>query len=463
MGNPFKRAFRLDRGSARDARSSVDDELAFHLEECVEELMAAGWSRKEAEVEVRRTFGDLEATRAYCAEVQTRREREERRAMSMDDSWQDLKYALRTLRKTPGYSALVVATLAFGIAATTTIFSTMIPYLLRPLPYGDPDALVQVNQVNPVTGWDMDRFSYPQVDDWAARSRAFASLGAYGYGGANLTGPEGPEQVLYGRVSTNLFQGVLQAEPFLGRGFLPEEGRPGAEPVALLGESLWRRRYNGDPSILGRAITVDGVQRTVVGIMPQRFNFPFGSARFWLPLEEDVSAPRERVSLQIVGRLNDGWTADQARTELSGIQAELAALHPDTDGHMDGVTVKPLREALNFAWDVLSISFTILLGAVVFVLLIACVNVASLTLARGSGRRREVAVRAAMGAPRGRLVRQFLTESLVLSVIGGVVGLGLAVLLIPTVYGEVGGDGPEGAGQRALVADHGHQEQTVLV
>jgi len=425
MGNPFKRAFRLDRSSAGDARSSVDDELAFHLEECIEELLAEGWSRQEAEVEARRKFGDMEATRAFCAEVQTKRGREERRAMSMDDSWQDLKYALRTLGKTPGYTALVVVTLAFGIASTTTIFSTMTPYLLRPLPYGDPEALVQVNQVNPVTGWDMDRFSYPQVDDWAGRSRAFETMGAYSYGAANLTGPEGPEQIQYARVTANLFGEVLQAEPFLGRGFLPEEGRPGAEPTVLLGESLWRRRYNGDPAILGRALAVDGVQRTVVGIMPQRFNFPFGSARFWMPVEEDAAAPRSRMNYQIVGRLNDGWTAQRARTELSGIQGELAALYPEADGRMDGVTVKPLREALNFVWDIMSMSFTILLGAVAFVLLIACVNVASLTLARGSGRRREVAVRAAMGAPRGRLVRQFLTESLVLSVAGG----GLGILL----------------------------------
>ncbi|HKJ02249.1 MAG TPA: ABC transporter permease, partial [Longimicrobiales bacterium] len=436
MSSPFKRAFRLDRTSAHDARSSVDDELAFHLEEAVEELVERGWTRKEAEAEARRKFGDLEATRAYCAEVQTKRGREERRAMSMDNSWQDLKYALRTLRKTPGYSALVVATLAFGIAATTTIFSAMTPYLLRPLPYGSPEALVQVNQVNPITGWDMDRFSYPQVLDWSERSRAFESMGAYAYGAANLTGPQGPEQAQYSLVTANLFGEVLRTEPFLGRGFLPEEGRPGAEPVALLGESLWRRRYNADPTILGRAITVDGVQRTVVGVMPQRFNFPFGSARLWMPLVEDAAAPRERMNAQIVARLNEGWTVEGARTELEGIQAELGALHPEADGRMDGVTVKPLREALNFVWDIMSVSFAILLGAVVFVLLIACVNVASLTLARGSGRRREVAVRAALGAPRGRLIRQLLTESLVLSMAGGALGLLLswwAVTLIGPV------------------------------
>ncbi|HSG07439.1 MAG TPA: ABC transporter permease [Longimicrobiales bacterium] len=439
MANPFRRAFRLDRRSAGDARSSVDEELAFHLAECVEELVAAGWSQREAEVEARRKFGDMEATRAYCTEVQTKRGREERRAMATHDSWQDLKYALRTLRRTPGYSALVVVTLAFGIAATTTIFSAMNPYLLRPLPYGDPDALVQVNQVNRVTGWDKDRFSYPQVADWAARSRAFEALGAYSYGSANLTGPQGPEQAQYSRVTANLFGEVLRAEPFLGRGFLPEEGLPGAEPVVLLGESLWRRRYNGDAAILGQTITADGVQRTVVGIMPERFNFPFGSARFWLPLTQDASGSRASMNEQIVARLNEGWTAEEARTELTGIQAELRAIYPETDGRMEGVTVTPLREALNFVWEIMSVTFAILLGAVVFVLLIACVNVASLTLARGSGRRREVAVRAAIGAPRGRLVRQLLTESLVLSVVGGALGILLsywAVGLISPVLPE---------------------------
>ena len=185
--------------------------------------------------------------------------------MSFDEFRQDLKYAWRSLRKAPGYAGLVVLTLAFGIAANTTIFSVMNPYLFRPLPFGNADELVQVNQINPTTGWDMDRFSLKQVEDWTARTRAFSEVGAYVYGSANVTDQEGPEQIMYTRVTANMFD-VLDAPALMGRTFRPEEGQPGAEPVVILGHGLWERRYASDPSVLGRAITLDGVQHTVIGI-----------------------------------------------------------------------------------------------------------------------------------------------------------------------------------------------------
>lgn len=425
----FRRTFRLHRRSEEGAQASVDEELAFHLGEIEEELVAAGWDPAAARAEALRRFGDVDETRAYCARVQTRREREGRTAMWIEELRQDVRYALRTLRGAPGYATIVIFTLAFGIAANTTIFSVMNPYLLRPLPYGDPGDLVQVNQVNPITGWDMDRFSYPQYEDWKERSRAFRDLAAYSYGSANVTGPEGPERISYTHVTANLFA-VLRVEPFLGRSFLPEEGGPGSPPVVIMSEGLWRRRYAADPDLIGRPITMDGVQRTVVGIMPARFNFPFGSAKLWVPVREDGTASRARNPYQLVGRLADGWTSERARAELTGVQKELGALHPDSDGRMSGVTVKPLREALNFAWDVLSISFRVLLGAVGFVLMLACVNVAGLTLARGTGRTREIAVRVSLGAARRRVVRQLLTESLALATIGGVLGVTLAGLAV---------------------------------
>jgi predicted permease len=421
----FRRAFRLDRLSRADARAKVDDELELHIDLMVEELVSAGWAPEAARAEAIRQFGDMDHTRRYCADIQTRRGRGERRAMSFDELRQDLRYALRTLRTAPGYAGLVVLTLAFGIAANTAVFSVMNPFLFRPLPYGDPAELVQVNQVDPVTGWDMARLSYPQYEDWKARSRAFQDLAAYEYGSANVTGPEGPERVQYARLTANLLS-VLRASPMLGRGFSDVEGSPGGEPVVVMSESLWARRYNGDPGLVGRTVSLDGVQHTVIGIMPRLFNFPFGSAKMWIPLRGDASSPRANGNYQLVGRLSPGWTPERAREELTEIQRSLSAQYPDIDGRMAGVTVKPLREALNFAWEILNVTFLVLLGAMAFVLLIACVNVASLTLARGSGRLREVAVRSALGARRGRIVRQLFTESLVLAGLGGLVGVGLS-------------------------------------
>jgi predicted permease len=229
---------------------------------------------------------------------------------------------------------------------------------------------------------------------------------------------------------------VLDAPAALGRTFRAEEGRAG-EPVVVLAHAFWARRYGADPAVVGRTITLDGVQHTVIGVMPPDFVFPFGSARLWVPVRDEPSADRGRLPYQLVGRLAEGWDAERAHAELSAIQDELAALHPETDARMDGVTVKPLREALNFAWEVVSVLFVTLLGAVCFVLLIACVNVASLTLARCSGRLREISLRAALGAGRARIVRQLLTESLVLASVAGALGIAvsywLARLLNPLV------------------------------
>lgn len=348
--------------------------------------------------------------------------------VSLEEVRQDVKYALRSVRNAPGYAGLVVLTLAFGIAANTTMFSVMNPYLFRALPYEDAGSLVQINQVNPTTGWDMDRFSYPQVLDWSARSQAFVDVGAYSYGAVNVTDREGPEQIQYAEVSANLFD-VLGASPMSGRTFLAGEEGPAADPVVLLDHGLWERRYDADPGTIGRAITIDGVQHTVIGVMKPEFNFPFGGVKMWIPTRADASTDRSANPYLMVGRLRPNASIEQARAELTGIQSALAAEFPTTDAEMDGVTIKPLREALNFAWDQVNALFYTLLAAVGFVLLIACANVASLTLARGSGRVREVSVRLAMGARRGRIIRQLLTESLLLATAGGALGVGLTFLV----------------------------------
>ncbi|MDA0327422.1 MAG: tetratricopeptide repeat protein [Gemmatimonadetes bacterium] len=324
MAYDFKRAFRLDRTSRAGARDSVHEELNHHIDLCVDELVEAGWNESDARREALRQFGDLKSTEAYCAEMQTRKGRGERRMVSFEEVFQDLKYALRAVRKSPGYAGLVVITLAFGIAANTTIFSVMNPYLFRPLPFGAPDELVQVNQINPTTGWDMDRFSYPQYRDWEERTRAFESLGAYTYSAANVTDREGPEQIQYASLSANMFE-VLAAQPTLGRTFRPEEGLSGSEPVVVLSDGLWQRRYAADPDIIGRTITLDGTQRTVVGVMPADFNFPFGGVKLWIPIQADRTSSRTSMPYHLVGRLNTGWTVEQVKVELGQIQTELGA------------------------------------------------------------------------------------------------------------------------------------------
>ena len=243
--------------------------------------------------------------------------------MSFDEMWQDFRYALRSVRKAPGYAGLVIMTLTFGIAANTTIFSLMNPYLFRPLPFAEPEELVQVNQMNPTTGWDMDRFSYPQYQDWKERSRAFQDLAAYSYGSANVTDQEGPEQIQFTRQTPNMFD-VLGTQAAMGRTFRPEEGLVGSEAVVVMAAGLWQRRYAADPNILGRAITLDGRQHTVIGIMPADFNFPFGGVKLWVPIQESVtSVDRGSLPYQLIGRMNEGWTVERTRVELVGIQSEL--------------------------------------------------------------------------------------------------------------------------------------------
>ena len=346
----FKRAFRLDRASRSDVRAAVDEELRHHLELEVEELVGAGWTEASAWAEAQRRFGDLEETRSYCERMQTERGRRDRRRemMSMDELRQDLKVAFRAIRRAPGYAGLVVLTLAFGIAANTTIFSVMNPYLFRPLPFSEAEKLVQINQVDPVLGFDMARFSFPQYVDWRERTRAFEDLAAYNYGSTNVTGVEAAEQMTFGRLTENMFD-VLDVQPAFGRTFLPGDGAPGAEPVVVLDHGLWERRYQADPTLIGRPITLDGVQHTVVGIMPPEFNFPYGEVKIWVPLQASATDDRDREAYLIIGRLAEGWTIDAAREELTGIQVELSRQYPDVDGRMARVTIKPIREALNFA------------------------------------------------------------------------------------------------------------------
>jgi predicted permease len=406
----------------------VEEEIEFHIEMRMEELVAEGLTRDEARKVALRSFGDIEFTKRYCAEQSTRRHREEGRGMKLEELVQDLGYAWRTLRRNPSYTGIVVVTLALGIAANTVVFSVMNPYFFRELPFGEADQLVQVGLFDPVNNWDGGRFSLAMIDDFTNQSSAFEDVAAYYYGTANITG-EGPaERVEISWVTENMFS-VLRSDAVLGRTFAAGEGGPAGEDVVVLSHGMWQRRYAGDRGVLGSPIVLDGVPHTIIGVMPAEFGFPFNSIRMWVPVQEDATSQgRESNYYMPVGRLGPGWTAARVSDEWSGIQNRLAEAYPEIDGRFAGVSVKGLREALNFAYEVLRVAFGVLLAAVLSVLLIACVNVASLTLARGSSRVREVAVRAAIGAGRARIVRQLLTESVLLAVLGGVLGVALAYI-----------------------------------
>jgi putative ABC transport system permease protein len=404
----------------------VDEELAFHFGALVAELEAEGMAPGEAMDEALRRFGDVEGTRRALARLTMRRREREGRTMSFDGWMQDVRYAVRALRKSPGYALIVVLTLALGIGANTAVFSVMNPYFFRPLPYAESDQLVQVGHVDRASGFTWARFSLPQVEDYRARSRSTAAVGSYYYGSFNVTGAEGPERVTAGVLSDNMFQ-VLGTPAHIGRTFSQGEGGPSGSDVVVLDHGLWQRRYAGDPTILGRSIDLDGRPFEVIGVMPPDFVFPFGTVRLWVPDRRAVAtAPRDVQGNLMVARLLPGISSEAIARDFSRIHAELAVEHPEVDGTWAGVHAAGLREALNFAWDILRVGLFAFLAAVGAVLLIACVNVTSLTLSRGQSRIRELALRNALGAARGRLVRQLVMESMVLAVVGGTLGLGLA-------------------------------------
>ncbi len=350
----------------------------------------------------------------------------------------DLRFALRALRRSPGFVLAAVLCLGLGLGANAMVYAVLDGMLLRPLPFADADRLVAVQRGNRATGGSQDELSRPYFLDLRARSRTVPALAAYAAGTMSLDRPQGSEAVEGARVSAEFF-GVLGAQPLVGRGFRPDESAPGAPRVAVLSEALWRERYEADPGVVGRAITLDGQPTTVVGVMPTRVGITGDRERLWVPLEHrQDEAERGSNYLSVVGRLARGVTLDVARRELDAIGRQLERAHPDVDAEAVPRVV-PFRDTL--VPPELTVMFGAMFGAVGFVLLIACANVASLLLARASGRSRELAVRAALGAPRGRVVRLVVLEGVLVAAAGGVFGLfvaraGLAAMLgaVPAVY-----------------------------
>lgn len=352
----------------------------------------------------------------------------------------DFRYAGRMLTKQPGFSVIAILALALGIGPNTAVFSLVNAVLLRPLAYADSDRLMEISSSAPQRGIDHDPISFTKFQIFREQQRVFSEIAAATKETVSVTVNDEPRRTSSQRVTFNFFQ-VLGLRPALGRNFLPEEDQPGGAPVVLLSHGSWQRRFGGDPNIVGQRIEVSGIPHDIIGVLPNSLAFPFQQAEVWRPrvFERGGFSP-ERVQrgagfLQAIGRLKPGISVKQADEELSLLSRRYALAFPDQVDTDFGVAVRPLREA--FVADIRP-AFLLLLGAVSFVLLIACANVANLFLARLAGRQREVAVRMALGASRRRIIRQFMMESLLLVILSAVVALVFAWGILQ-IFVSVGG------------------------
>ena len=394
---------------ARDAQQEIE----MHLDLLAAQYVRAGNPPAEARRLARAKFGGVTQLQESL--------RDQAGFPMLESIVRDVRYALRGLRRSPGFSLIVVLTLGVGIGANAAVFSFVNAVLLRPLPYAEADRLVAVQETSPPSPFFVTPGDYV---DWKGRNEVFETLSGYVYSLAGLVGPSGDAELLFVAATSADFFRTLRVRPLLGRTFRPGEDQAGRDHVAVLGYGLWTRRFGGEPDVVGREITLDGRARTVIGVMPPAFEFPTGAREVWTPLvlAEASRNDRRNHSVMTVARLRPGVTLPHARARMEALGVRLAEIHPRTNAGR-GVEVVELRHQQRGVTGPF-----LVLGqlAAVLVLLIACANVANLQLGRVASRSREMTIRAALGAGRWRLGRLVVIESLLLALAGSGVGMGVA-------------------------------------
>jgi predicted permease len=426
--NPIRQFF-----SRRRLYGELSEEIQAHLDEKIEELVANGMSRKEAESAARREFGNVTLTEEQGRQVW--------QWLSIENFLRDMQYGMRVLRKSPGFTLVAVLTLALGIGANTAIFSVVNAVLLRPLPFSDNGRLMMVWHTPPqksFPGVPVFVVSAANYLDWREQNHVFEQMTAVGFGNFNLTNLGQPESVLGAKVASN-FLTLLRTVPALGRDFNPEDDQPGHGNVVLISHAFWQNHFGGSKDVLGKTITLNDQSNVVIGVMPAQFDFPY-QVKLWKPLAwtEKERAVRGNHNYFVFARLKPGTDIKTAQAEMDTISGRLAQQYPADDAGW-GAAVRPLRaELLGSTRPAL----LVLLGAVGFVLLIACTNVANLALAKALGRRKEIAIRTVLGATRGRIMSQILSETVLLALLGGALAILLAHFLIRVIATFLGPDLP---------------------
>jgi len=391
----------------------VDEELALHIELRTRELVERGMDPQAARDLVLSRIGDLGQLKRTCVDLGRKRDREMRLTQRLEDLRNDVRFAIRQLRRAPGFTLVAALTLALGIGANSAIFALADATLLRPFPFPESDRLVMVWER--FQTFDRSGVAPLNLDDWNVRNRTFQSMAGMISFPRNMATADGTIEQVSGAQVTRQFFDVLGVKPIVGRTFLPTDSTTPPNTV-VLSEGLWRTRFGGDPTLIGKAIRLDTQSFTVLGVVPEQAQV-MSRANLWTPLAELPGMDRRGLHIMLViGRLRPGITMAAAQSDLSSIASALATEFPATNKGR-GVTIDPLRSGL-IGGDV-RLTAMLLLAVVGFVLLMCCANVANLLLARTNGRSRELAVRAALGAGRNRITAQILTESLVLSTLGG--------------------------------------------